>query len=61
MDKEEAKKIKEAVEETKLSDLPGIGPAAVAKLEAAGVFDLMGVATMSPPVLSEVTGIGEAV
>ncbi|MBS3066194.1 DNA repair and recombination protein RadA [Candidatus Pacearchaeota archaeon] len=61
MDKEEVKKVKEAVEETKLADLPGIGPAAVAKLEAAGVFDIMGVATMSPPVLSEVTGIGEAV
>ena len=61
-DKEEAKKIKGAVEEeAKISDLPGIGVAAVAKLESAGIFDLMGVATLSPPVLSELTGIGEAV
>jgi DNA repair protein RadA len=62
IDKEEAKKIKGAVEEeAKISDLPGIGAAAVAKLESAGIFDLMGVATLSPPVLSELTGIGEAV
>jgi len=57
-------KVKEKVEdkekEVGLSDIPGIGPAAIAKLEAAGVYDLMGVATMSPPMLSEVTGIGEA-
>ena len=52
-----------AVEEEgkKLSDLPGIGPAAVAKLEAAGIYDLMGLAVLSPPALSELAGIGEAV
>jgi DNA repair protein RadA len=52
-----------AVEEEgkKLSDLPGIGPAAVAKLEAAGIYDLMGLAVLSPPSLSELAGIGEAV
>ncbi|MFA5992246.1 MAG: DNA repair and recombination protein RadA [Candidatus Pacearchaeota archaeon] len=44
-----------------LSDLPGIGPAAVAKLDAAGIFDLMGLAVLSPSSLSEVAGIGEAV
>ncbi len=48
-------------EEPQLGDLPGIGPAAIAKLEAAGIFDLMGVATMTPPQLSELTGLGESV
>ncbi|MBS3072404.1 DNA repair and recombination protein RadA [Candidatus Pacearchaeota archaeon] len=61
MDKEEVKKIKDAVEEVKLSDLPGIGPAAVAKLESAGIFDLMGVAVLTPPQLSDISGLGEAV
>jgi DNA repair protein RadA len=44
----------------KLSDLPGVGPAAVEKLEAAGIFDLMGVAVMGPKELSEMAGLGEA-
>ncbi|HLD97820.1 MAG TPA: DNA repair and recombination protein RadA [Candidatus Nanoarchaeia archaeon] len=56
------KKDSEKEEESrKLSDLPGIGPAAIAKLEAAGIFDLMGIAVLSPPQLSEISGIGEAV
>ena len=61
-DKIEVKKLKDAVsdEDKKLSDLPGIGPAAIAKLEAAGIYDLMGVATMTPPILSELSGLGEA-
>jgi len=53
-------KVKEQ-EEKKLSDLPGIGPAAIAKLEAAGIYDLMGLAVMTPSELSELAGIGEAV
>src|SRR3989344_176929 len=57
-----ARKIKEEIsEEPKLADIPGIGPAAIAKLEAAGVYDLMGVATLTPPALSEVSGLGESV
>lgn len=48
-------------EEKKLTDVPGIGPGIAAKLEAAGVYDLMGLAVMSPPALSEMAGIGEAV
>src|SRR3989344_9110028 len=59
MAKKEEKEEKE--EEKKLTDLPGIGPAAVAKLEAAGIYDLMGLAVSSPPVLAEVAGVGEAV
>ncbi|MEM3074390.1 MAG: DNA repair and recombination protein RadA [Candidatus Pacearchaeota archaeon] len=60
-DKEESKKIREEISEAKLSDVPGIGPAAIAKLESAGIYDLMGIATLSPPILSEVSGLGEGV
>ncbi len=48
-------------EEKKLTDVPGIGPGIATKLEAAGVYDLMGLAVMSPPALSEMAGVGEAV
>jgi len=63
-DKEEIKEKKEEKEEkkeTKLTDLPGIGPAVASKLEAAGVYDLMGLAVMSPSELAELAGVGEAV
>ena len=48
-------------DEVKLTDVPGIGPGIAAKLEAAGVYDLMGLAVMSPSALSEMAGVGEAV
>ena len=48
-------------EEPKLTDLPGIGPAVSAKLESAGVFDMMSLAVMSPAVLSDTAGISSAV
>ena len=48
-------------EEGKLTDIPGIGPGIAVKLEAAGIYDLMGLAVMSPPALSELAGVGEAV
>ena len=44
----------------KISDLPGIGPAAVEKLEAGGIFDLMGIAVLGPKELSEISGLGES-
>ncbi len=47
--------------EMKITDVPGIGPGIAAKLEAAGVYDLMGLAVMSPASLSDMAGIGEAV
>lgn len=47
--------------EKKLTDVPGIGPGIAAKLEAAGIYDLMGLAVMSPPALAEMAGVGEAV
>ena len=61
-EKEEKKK-KKVLEggETKISDLPGIGPGTVQKLEEAGIYDLMGVAVMGPKELSELAGMGEAV
>src|SRR3989338_8862617 len=55
------KKEKEGKEETKLTDIPGIGPGIASKLEAAGIYDLMGMAVMSPAALSELAGVGEAV
>ncbi len=66
MDKD-AKKIKDAIsdenetKEYKLTDLPGIGPAVSAKLEAAGIYDLMSLAVMSPSDLGETAGVGDAV
>ncbi len=58
--KKKSKK-EEAEEEKKITDVPGIGPGIAAKLEAAGVYDLMGLAVMSPASLSDMAGIGEAV
>ena len=54
------KKESDKENEMKLSDLPGIGPAAIEKLEAAGIFDLMGIAVLGPKELSEMAGLGEA-
>jgi len=53
--KEELKK------EPELTDLPGIGPAVSAKLESAGVFDMMSLAVMSPATLSDAAGVSSAV
>jgi DNA repair protein RadA len=59
MPKKEEKK--EDKEEVKITDLPGIGPAVASKLEAAGIYDLMGLAVLSPPQLAETAGVGEAI
>jgi len=68
-DKKKTKNSKEVKEDNEsvsdegkgLADIPGIGPAAIAKLEAAGIYDLMGIATLTPPLLSETAGLGESV
>ncbi len=52
---------KETSEEPQLTDLPGIGPAVSAKLESAGIFDMMSLAVMSPAALSDAAGISSAV
>ncbi len=57
----EANKEDKSNVELGLTDIPGIGPGIAAKLEAAGVYDLMGLAVMSPSALSDLAGIGEAV
>jgi len=56
------KKVKEEKEEEiKLTDLPGVGPGSAAKLEAAGIYDVMGLAVMTPSDLSEMAGMSESV
>ena len=61
-DKEDIKKIKKAVsKEPELTDLPGIGPAVAAKLESAGIFDLMSLAVSSPATISDASGTSPAV
>ncbi|MBT4375984.1 DNA repair and recombination protein RadA [archaeon] len=47
--------------EPEFTDLPGIGPAVAAKLESAGVFDMMSLAVMSPASLSDAAGVSSAV
>lgn len=57
----ETESTEEVEEEQKLTDVPGIGPGIAAKLEAAGIYDLMGLAVMSPAALADTAGVGEAV
>ena len=65
--KDEAEKIKEAVsgksddKEPELTDLPGIGPAVAAKLENAGILDLMSLAVSSPATIGDAAGVSAAV
>jgi len=46
---------------SELGDLDGVGEATVEKLNAAGYYDLMSIATSSPGQLSDVAGLSEAV
>ena len=47
--------------EPQLTDLPGIGPAVSAKLESAGVYDMMTLAVMGPAELSDSAGVSPSV
>ena len=62
---EDIKEIKNAVSaeksEPKLTDLPGVGPAVSAKLESAGIYDLMTIAVMTPSDLANTAGVSAAV
>jgi DNA repair protein RadA len=58
---EEKKTKKKGDKELSLTDLPGIGPAVAAKLEGAGIFDLMSLAVSSPAVISDASGVSPAV
>jgi len=61
VEKKASKKKEEKVaKEPELTDLPGIGPAVAAKIESAGIFDLMGLAVMSPAALGDAAGLGAA-
>src|SRR3990167_6962099 len=61
-DKEEKEESEKVVEgEFKLTDLPGIGPAVSAKLESAGVYDLMSLAVMGPAELGDAAGVSPVV
>ena len=56
----EFKEEKKTVKEKTLSDLPGVGPATIEKLEAVGYNDLMSVAVATPGELIDVTGMTQA-
>lgn len=56
-----SEKPKEVVEKYDLTDLPGIGPAVSSKLENAGIFDLMALATRSPADISDAAGVSTSV
>lgn len=63
-EKEKEKKAEESLKEFKeykITDLPGIGPAIAAKLEAAGLSDLMSIAVLTPSDLSNVSEVSESV
>jgi DNA repair protein RadA len=59
----ETKKTKKSKEdrEPELTDLPGIGPAVAAKLESAGILDLMSLAVASPATIADSAGVSPAV
>jgi len=65
--KKETKEIKKAdskkeeAKEPQLTDLPGIGPAVAAKIESAGIYDMMSLAVMGPAELGDIAGVGPAV
>jgi DNA repair protein RadA len=58
---EAKKKASKKEKSPQLIDIPGVGPGAVAKLEAAGIYDLMGLAVLTPAQLSETAGMSESV
>jgi len=65
--KKEIEKIKKAIskdeteKESQLTDLPGIGPAVSAKLESAGIYDMMSLAVMGPAELGDAAGVSPAI
>ncbi len=50
-----------AGKEPSLMDLPGVGPAVAAKLEAGGIYDMMALAVSSPAALADIAGVSPAV
>jgi len=60
-DKGKESKGKKEDKEPQLTDLPGIGPAVAAKLESAGIYDLMSLAVMGPSELGDMAGVSAGV
>jgi DNA repair protein RadA len=58
---EDKKFVSKDGKEPQLTDLPGIGPAVAAKLESAGIYDLMSLAVMGPAELGDIAGLGSGV
>ncbi len=57
----EGMKLSKTPAEPQLTDLPGIGPAVSAKLESAGIYDMMSLAVMGPSELGDSAGVSPAV
>jgi DNA repair protein RadA len=57
----ESEEIVKDKKEYKITDLPGVGPAVATKLAEAGVTELMNIAVLTPPELSDMSGVSEAV
>ncbi len=60
-EEKKAKKETKIEKEPELTDLPGIGPAVAAKLENAGILDLMSLAVSSPATVGDASGVSAAV
>ncbi len=58
---EESEESMKSFKEPQLTDLPGIGPAVSAKLESAGVYDMMSLAVMGPAELGDAAGVSPGV
>ena len=52
--------VKEETKKTSLSDLPGVGPATIEKLQAVGFQELLSIAVATPGELTDATGMSEA-
>lgn len=57
---EDKKEEKPTIKEKTLSDLPGVGPATIEKLETVGYKDLMSVAVATPGEIIDATGMTQA-
>ncbi len=57
---EKIDKAKEPKREAKISDLPGVGPATVEKLETVGYRDMMSIAVATPGEIIEATGMAQS-
>ena len=52
---------KEKTEEFKISDLPGVGPATLEKLQDSGYDTLLSIGVASPSSLAEASGLSDSI